>query len=196
MSSHTVHTMTDLQALPLRCANCGLPVDSPALYCSQLCSQEAEWVRYVRVCRRDGRISRPDVLEAIRIRFAHLLAGGYDKRGRELSAEVRERIIVRDQGRCRICGQPGDEIDHIAGGSNEEHNLQLLCDSCHNKKTQASITPITEATHPEKWAKAERLKERAYAEQPLQFCDSSEWGANWRAVLSRRKSQKRGATAV
>jgi hypothetical protein len=75
------HTLTveDLSALPFRCANCSAVIETAKMYCSQICSQEAEWARYARRCRLDGRSQRSDVIEAIRIRLAHILAGGYDK---------------------------------------------------------------------------------------------------------------------
>ena len=40
------------------------------MYCSKLCSREAGWDRYARVCRLDGRDQRPDIIEAMRIRLA------------------------------------------------------------------------------------------------------------------------------
>lgn len=52
----------------------------------------------------------------------------------------RNRIRARDQGICQHCGQPGSEVDHInntrSATYNQDHNLQLLCKPCHNKKTQ------------------------------------------------------------
>ncbi len=186
-SPRPVRTMADLKALPVVCANCGFPVQAAALYCSQLCSQEAEWVRYVRACCLDGRVERPDVIEAIKIRLAHLLAGGYDKLKRKLPDALRQAIIARDKGRCQICGQPGDEIDHIGGGSNDPKNLQLLCDECHNRKTRASMVTLTNESHPEAWENAQRLKQRANSRQPIQFCDSLEWGGAWRRLLSDRR---------
>jgi 5-methylcytosine-specific restriction endonuclease McrA len=183
------HTLTfeDLSALPFRCANCSSVVEVPKMYCRQLCSQEAEWVRYVRRCRLDGRDQRSDVIEAIRIRLAHILAGGYNKLARKLADSVREAIIKRDQGRCRVCGKPGTEIDHISGDSSDLENLQLLCDSCHNKKTVASFVRLTKDSHPDAWEKAQLLKRRADAKLPLQLCDSEDWDELQKQLLKKRR---------
>jgi hypothetical protein len=95
---------------------------------------------------------------------------------------------VRDQRKCRICGKPGDEIDHISGSSNDPANLQLLCDSCHNKKkTTASFILITKESHPEAWEKAQWLKRRTAAKRPLQLCDSEEWSTLQRDLLRKRR---------
>ena len=58
----------------------------------------------------------------------------------------RERIAARDGYCCRACGlvwQPSlDQVDHVVeledGGTNDDDNLQLLCDACHEAKTRAS----------------------------------------------------------
>jgi 5-methylcytosine-specific restriction protein A len=59
--------------------------------------------------------------------------------------QLREQVIARDQGLCQCClgfGRitPGRDVDHIRskreGGADTLANLQLLCRSCHNEKTQ------------------------------------------------------------
>src|SRR5206468_173842 len=106
-----------LSSFPFVCANCSVVITEAKAYCSQGRTQEARWVRYVRRCRSDGRAERPDVVEAIRIRLAQILAGGYEKLARRLSASVRKAVFERDEAKCRRCGQPGSEIDHISGSS-------------------------------------------------------------------------------
>ncbi|SEO37600.1 HNH endonuclease [Nitrosospira multiformis] len=65
------------------------------------------------------------------------------KRG---SAGVKERESIkrRDCGVCQSCGRLGRVVDHIvplwAGGSDDESNKQLLCDSCHDAKTKREAT--------------------------------------------------------
>ena len=130
--------------LPYVCLNCdeevtlGTAPDKPyKLYCSEGCSQEAELVRYARRRTKDGRIHEPDVAEAIRIRLAHVMAGGYPKQARRIPPKIRAAVTARDNGQCRACGGSGTEIDHINGSSQALENLQLLCDPCHNKKNHA-----------------------------------------------------------
>lgn len=53
--------------------------------------------------------------------------------------EVRQRIFSRDDHRCVKCGSGKDlTIDHIisiySGGSDEDDNLQTLCNRCNGGK--------------------------------------------------------------
>jgi 5-methylcytosine-specific restriction protein A len=57
----------------------------------------------------------------------------------------RERIRERDLHLCKACERkgivrPGKDVDHIiplwAGGSDEPDNKELLCDECHDAKTE------------------------------------------------------------
>jgi hypothetical protein len=143
--------------IPYVCLNCDEEVTlgtAPKLYCSEGCSQEAELVRYVRGRTKDGRIHEPDVAEAIQIRLAAVMAGGYPKQARCIPPKIRAAVIARDNGQCRACGGPGTEIDHINGSSQALENLQLLCDPCHNKKTVAGMVVV----HPED----EKLQVKAF----------------------------------
>jgi hypothetical protein len=48
----------------------------------------------------------------------------------------RQAVIRRDGGRCRRCGAPAREVDHVVPG--DDHtlaNLQLLCGRCHLTKS-------------------------------------------------------------
>jgi 5-methylcytosine-specific restriction protein A len=55
-------------------------------------------------------------------------------------------VYARDNGTCQHCkrvvGKPGEaHIDHVKpkhlGGTDEIDNLQVLCASCHGRKTRA-----------------------------------------------------------
>lgn len=177
-----------LAAEPFRCANCFGNITVARLFCAQLCSDEASWVRYARRCQATGSDSRPDVAEALHIRLAHVLGGGYDKEGRRVSDETRKKVIARADGRCQSCGAPGEELDHIESSSDALSNLQWLCNACHNRKTVASFVPVTKASNPTAWAKARALRLRVAAPQPLQLCDQDDWDTIQRRLLSTRRA--------
>lgn len=113
------------------------------LFCREKCQQTAEIVRYGRATLRDGRYQRdPLVRRAIATRIALILGGGYPKKARALSRERREAIFARDGWRCRLCGAPATEIDHIAGSSPDPENLQAICASCnYTRLPQTSVRP-------------------------------------------------------
>ncbi|MFP3564704.1 HNH endonuclease [Paraburkholderia sp. SIMBA_030] len=63
-------------------------------------------------------------------------------RGRQW-VKTRQRIAVEQQFTCQRCGLAWfpwrDQVDHDVpleqGGSNDDENLNLLCDDCHKAKT-------------------------------------------------------------
>jgi 5-methylcytosine-specific restriction protein A len=113
----------------------------------------AEWVDYiggrgslpydslVRGWREFARVS----VESVRVRAdrrrRHLVLSAPTK-ARSISVGRRTRILARDGFRCRRCGNgPKDErllIDHVVpvsrGGSNDDSNLQTLCEPCNQGK--------------------------------------------------------------
>lgn len=158
------------------CANCARPLitsqRSRRCYCSDLCSQVADACRYVRRCEADGRAATPEVREAIGIKIAHIASGGYPETERRLPVEARLAVIKRDEGLCQLCGEPGNEIDHIAGRSGNLDNLQLLCHKCHLAKTMSSMVPASEdvldTIH-------RPLLARARLANPQQPADRADW---------------------
>jgi len=69
------------------------------------------------------------------------------ERAHYLSAEwqsIRQSVLVRDAYRCRSCLEvvagSRAHVDHILpledGGTDSLANLQVLCDSCHGRKTR------------------------------------------------------------
>jgi 5-methylcytosine-specific restriction endonuclease McrA len=173
--------------MPDCCANCdaALEMDNQTLFCGEFCRQVADFVRYSRGVLRDpARANDPEVLEAIRVRMAILIGGGYPTGERHLSPEQRATIIERDAGQCLECGAPANEIDHIAGSSADPSNLQLLCHECHMNKTKDSFVPASEGQRA--WAK-ELWDSRIYPETPLRLSDDAErWGQEWRALKKER----------
>jgi len=61
----------------------------------------------------------------------------------KIPAQLRMRVIERDNGTCQICGAKGPDvrlhIDHIVpvsrGGLTEERNLRVLCEKCNLGKS-------------------------------------------------------------
>lgn len=72
------------------------------------------------------------------------------KPAKRLSSEdwqiVRCAVLDRDNYRCKKCGRPGREVDHIKpkklGGTDDLSNLQTLCSNCHTKKTKKDVETI------------------------------------------------------
>jgi len=62
---------------------------------------------------------------------AHTLRNGSTRSWRRLRAIV----LARDGHRCRVCGQPAAEVDHIIrvidGGTDHPSNLRSLCREHH-----------------------------------------------------------------
>jgi 5-methylcytosine-specific restriction endonuclease McrA len=78
----------------------------------------------------------------VNIKVAHLLAGGYDRRAREIPKAT--RTAVKDRGRvCVQCRAPGEEIDHIDSPSSDPEDLQFLCKDCHHAKTATNLVPAS-----------------------------------------------------
>lgn len=60
----------------------------------------------------------------------------------EAWVRIRGRIFGRDQGRCHACGteltwsnyELGHKVDRVAGGSDEDDNLVVMCAACNRMK--------------------------------------------------------------
>ncbi|GAB3861721.1 HNH endonuclease [Dactylosporangium cerinum] len=171
-----------------QCANCmqRLAPQIEGLFCSELCGQYASTVRYWRRIVRDGRIDNPDVRVALNVRIAHLLAGGYARRARHLPDETRAQVWRRDENRCRTCGAPGSEIDHIADDSPDLANLQLLCTACHRKKTESRMSP---ASNEQQQAMNKIYRERVVPDQPMLLCDDQQ---EWASTEAGLRAERRG----
>ena len=177
----------ELARYPFRCPNCPVTFDDVKKhFCSSLCKDEAKCVRYARGCIADGRYEDHTV-DAIAIKIAFILDGGYDAKTRRPPESRRRSVMDRDRGRCQNCGGRGKDVHHIHGSSNHPANLQLLCKTCHNKKTLAKLTSMTEESDPEKWVKWCGLWKRVLAAKPLLLCDSESWDSI-RKELRRKRS--------
>lgn len=172
------------------CASClqPLPDGEPKLYCSELCSQTADTVRYWRATLRDGRYEADStVREAIDLRVAHLLAGGYHRQARALTPELRELVFARDEGKCVACGKPGEEIDHIDGDSSDLANLQLLCKDCHHAKTGQQM--VLAPPDKQQWVWELYATRVAPAEPSLLADDEVRWRREWAGLKKARRQR-------
>jgi hypothetical protein len=175
--------------IPDHCANClqKLPDIEEKLFCSELCSETAKAVRYGRRIHRDGRIDQRDVQEALHIRMAFLLGGGYHRQARALPMNTRRLVWERDAGRCCICNQPGEEIDHVNGDSPELDNLQLLCKGCHHAKTRERMV----VADPDQQLEIRQLfTARVAPNEPALLCDDEQrWQKEWRSLKKERRER-------
>jgi len=162
-----------------------LPPQIERLFCSELCRQTADLIRYWRGISRDGRIENPDMKTALQTRVALLLAGGYPEQARRLSPAIRQQVWDQDQGRCRQCGRPGQEIDHIDGDSPMLSNLQLLCTPCHQQKTATQMVPAS-MLHQRMIEKLQR--ERVVPDEPILLCDDRD---QWAVVERQLRKERR-----
>ncbi|MDA8312281.1 MAG: hypothetical protein M0Z46_17075 [Actinomycetota bacterium] len=182
------------------CVNCDgttVTVASP-LYCSPGCRQAAELVRYVRSATADGRITQADVREAIQMRLAMVLGGGYPESERRVAAALRWAVFERAEGKCEECGRvldfdgsSGDPdavatIQHKAGNSNDMEDLAAFCRRCNTADAQAKFVPVQPGS-PEALL-AQELRVRWSAPSPLRVCDDHEtWGSLWRGYTKESK---------
>jgi 5-methylcytosine-specific restriction endonuclease McrA len=189
------------------CANCdspGITLQAP-LFCSQRCRQAAELVRYVRGCRRDGRDQVADVQEAIRMRLAMVLGGGYPERERVVGAETRAEVFGRAGGRCEQCGRvldfdrsTGDPdaiatIQHMRGDSNEIDNLQAFCRRCNIDDAQSRFVPLQAGSGAAKMAT--ELEQGWSVAKPMRLCDDDlEWKTRWRGLTKTARDWLRSET--
>jgi 5-methylcytosine-specific restriction endonuclease McrA len=169
------------------CPGCGesFPAKGQQVYCSLACSQTAELVRYARRKRLEGTFDRADVAEAIAIRLSQIVVnGGYDKRAREITDELRKEIMARAGGKCEHCGKPfeteGDyraTIQHCKGASNRVEDLRAWCYRCNMDHAQSVPITLTD----EQVLTELGIIARWEAPEPLRICDDPEqWPKVWR----------------
>lgn len=124
---------------PRTCEWCGgefEPTRSTTRYCSLRCREFAKAERYrEHALARFGGELPAGVRAAYETKVHFARRGGYALGARVPSRKTRAAVIARDKGRCRECGAPGTEVDHLNSGSGGLEGLQLLCRPCHDAKT-------------------------------------------------------------
>jgi len=105
---------------PAKCEWCGEGFEQRRgghVYCSKPCARRSYYARHPDPGKWAGRTRRPDLPPD----WSH-----------------RRRRVLERHPICRVCGDAlSTEVDHIEPGSDHRYkNLQGICSSCHNEKTQ------------------------------------------------------------
>lgn len=159
------------------CPNCKniIPWERPyKLYCSDICREEAKYVRYHRRIIDEGREKDFDIKLALEIKKVSAASGGYSAKLRRLPNSVREKVLSMANRRCTICKKHANEIDHIKGSSNDLCNLQVLCKKCHSKKTLNNHKPLKldNINSINIAMKYVELEKRVSRKNPIKECDN------------------------
>jgi hypothetical protein len=132
------------------------------------------------------------VLEALEIKKAWALAGGYNPmKELTVTTEVRTVVLERAGGRCALCDRPASDIDHHRSDAtadiNDPINLRGLCADCHRAKSLGNLRIVNPETEPEAWVKSQELDARIAAPVPLRPSDDDiEWNKVWRTISKDR----------
>jgi ribosomal protein S27AE len=178
-----------LSPLVVECVECGTSIvltDRAKLYCSEACHQTLKLVHYVRRTIADGRWDRdPTIAEALQMRLAHILAGGYHEAARRVPPKLRAQVFERDADRCVLCGAPATQIDRVAGDASTLVYLRATCGTCNLGMAQDRLVPASASQA----AVAQRIRDRIFAPSPLYPRDDEQSGAaaNARTLAERRR---------
>ncbi|EMJ89494.1 HNH endonuclease [Leptospira meyeri] len=177
------------------CVNCdeNIPWERPKkLFCSDLCQEEAKYIRYHRRAIYEGKDKIPKIALAIQIKQVSIISGGYSAKIRRIPNTLREKIFKQAKNRCKICNKPGNEIDHIKGSFNNLSNLQVLCWDCHTKKTKKAHKPINKSDPNEinSLFKNIELGKRVWDKRPTKSCDNHmTWDTLQKQIQENRKTK-------
>jgi hypothetical protein len=191
-------SLDEMASAPVvECVECGaamVQTNRAKLYCSLVCHQTLKTVHYARATVADGRFERdPTIEDALRVRVAYIIAGGYHEVERRVPPALRAQIFARDDHKCVLCGEPATQIDHIAGDANTPENLRASCGACNLGLAQAQLVPAP----PEKAAVAERIFQRMFAPAPLvERDDESAWDETQKHLMADRRRQVRDHLAM
>jgi 5-methylcytosine-specific restriction endonuclease McrA len=188
--------MKSPQFLVGHCANCDseeVNISSP-LFCSSQCRDAAKLVRYVRAKRADGTYKRADIAEAIQMKLAMVLGGGYRERELTVSPEIRKSVLEEARGMCQQCGRRFNlkdpdavpTIQHLHGDSNDLSNLKAFCRRCNMSDAQSRFRVVVPGS-PQAEMAAD-LRRRWSSPEPIRLCDDHlTWNARWRELRSHSK---------
>lgn len=106
-----------IPAQPTTCPNCGAEMGverSP--YCSDVCREEAAFVRQLRGSLAQGTVLEQERQVALGQKLWRILGGGLPLRQSLVLERTLNQVIKRYEGRCDVCGAPATTIDHTGSG--------------------------------------------------------------------------------
>lgn len=95
---------------------------------------------------------------------------------RVIPRNIRNHVMERDKGRCRICRRKGEHVHHIYSrnaiipayldvprvpNNNHPLNLMLVCAECHERIHRLGMT----RNEKDRWIKRNKILEEAYAKE-------------------------------
>lgn len=162
---------------------CDQPVpEARRVYCSYLCDEEADYVRFLRKHGLKKVKRDPDLHAAQMSKLLWILRGGH-KTFHNVRAKTAKLVKQRD-GQCVDCGQPGKDIHHkeflVPELHNRPENLEWLCKDCHRPKGFFTDEQIQSLLDEEASVLTQlRLHHCARAKTPISPCDDVDgWNEN------------------
>lgn len=130
----TAHIQTPETFPPVNslcCPNCDKPFESTrSPYCSNECREIAGFIRQTRKAILDRTLFEATKQEVLGQILWELLGGGRPLRIHLVPDRILKQVLTRDERKCKRCGSPATQIDHIKTGCNRPINLEVVCDRC------------------------------------------------------------------
>lgn len=174
-------------ARSFKCAWCDARVHRPSPFCSDLCKEKAKHIRYGRKKLEEGTFWNEDIMDALLTKVASVASGGYADKARRVPPANRAKVIDRASGLCERCGQPGSEVHHRFGDSNDSRHLEYLCKSCHDVQHGRGMgLPTSKAT--EEYILVREEDWQAYCREQL---GAIPWGVEFLKLTFRKRPLRR-----
>lgn len=90
-----------------------------------------------------------------------------------ISADVKRKVMLRDKGKCVICGQSGIPNSHYIrrskGGIGIEQNIVCMCMECHNAYDNGKDEKIVKMIHDKTREYLKRQYGESWKEEDLYY---------------------------